>query len=41
LKPGETAEHVERWWLLGQVPAGEGEEWIRESVVSRVEKTAK
>src|SRR5208337_2166345 len=32
LKPGETAEHVERWWLFGDVPAGEGDTWVREAV---------
>jgi len=41
LKPGEMAEHVERWWLFENVPDGEGEEWVREAVVSRVESVGK
>jgi hypothetical protein len=36
LKPGETAEHVERWWLFESVPDGQGEGWIQEAVVPRV-----
>jgi len=40
VKPGETAEHVERWCLFGGVPDGDGETWVREAVVPRVEKTA-
>ncbi|MGA2857230.1 MAG: hypothetical protein ABSE40_10180 [Candidatus Sulfotelmatobacter sp.] len=41
LKPGETAEHVERWWLFGDVPAGEGDTWVREAVLPCVERTGK
>lgn len=37
LKPGDTAEHVERWWLFESVREGDGEEWIREVVVPLVE----
>jgi hypothetical protein len=41
LKPGATAEHVERWWLFGGVPDGKGEKWVREVVVPRVEERVK
>jgi hypothetical protein len=39
LDPGETAEHVERWWLFGDVPEGQGEEWIRREIVTRAGRT--
>ena len=39
LNPGETAEHVERWWLFGDVPEGQGEEWIRREIVPRAGRT--
>ena len=39
LKPGEMAEHVERWWLFSDVPDGEGDAWVRETVVPCVETT--
>ena len=39
LKPGETAEHVEQWWLFGDVPEGNGEEWVRETVRPLVDTT--
>ena len=39
LKPGGTVEHVERWWLFGEVPEGKGEAWVREAVVPRVRRT--
>jgi hypothetical protein len=39
LKPGETAEHAEQWWLFGGVPDGEGDEWVRKAVLPCVEKT--
>lgn len=38
LKPGETAEHTERWFLFEGVPDGDGEEWVREVVVPYVKK---
>jgi hypothetical protein len=39
LKPGQTGEHVERWWLFEGVPEGEGEEWVREIVVPSMART--
>jgi hypothetical protein len=38
LKPGETAEHEERWCLFENVPDGDGEGWVRKVVVPRVGK---
>jgi hypothetical protein len=40
LRPGETAEHAERWWLFGGVPGGENDTWIDSAVIPRVEQTA-
>ena len=40
LKPRETAEHTEHWWLFKDVPAGEDETWIDSIILPRVE-TAK
>jgi hypothetical protein len=40
LKPGETAEHVEHWWLFKDVPAGESEAWIEQVVLPLVKKTS-
>lgn len=40
LEPGETAEHVERWFLFKEIPAGEDEGWI-DSVVLPVVQSAK
>ena len=39
LKPGETAEHIEHWWLFKDVPAGESETWIEQVVLPLVNKT--
>jgi len=39
LKPGETAEHVEQWWLFDGVPDGEGDEWVGKAVLPCVEGT--
>ena len=39
LKPGETAEHVEHWWLYRDVPAGEDEAWIDQVVVPLVNQS--
>lgn len=39
LQPGELVEHVEHWWLFGDVPSGENDEWIDSAVVPRVERT--
>jgi hypothetical protein len=41
LKPGETAEHEERWWLFENVPDGDGEGWVRKVVVPRVGKSGR
>jgi len=40
LRPGETAEHVERWWLFDGVPSGENDAWIDSAVVPLVQQTA-
>ncbi len=40
LQPGETAEHLEHWWLFNDVPAGEDDAWIDRMVLPRVEETA-
>jgi len=39
LQPGEMVEHVERWWLFGDVPSGENDAWIDSAVVPRVQQT--
>jgi hypothetical protein len=39
LKPGETAEHTEHWWLHKDVPEGDDEAWIDQVVVPIVEGT--
>ena len=38
LAPGESVSHVERWWLFGSVPPGEGEKWIRDSVCPLIDR---
>jgi hypothetical protein len=40
LKPGETAEHTEHWWLFKDIPAGEAESWIDSAILPTVQ-TAK
>ena len=40
LKPGETAEHVEHWWLFKDVPSGESEAWIEQVVLPLVNTTS-
>lgn len=40
LRPGETAEHVERWWLHKDVPAGQDENWIDRIVLPLVKRSA-
>jgi hypothetical protein len=37
LEPGETAEHIERWWLFKDVEAGESESWIDSEILARVQ----
>lgn len=36
LRPGQTAEHTEYWWLYKDVPAGEDEAWIDQVVLPLV-----
>jgi hypothetical protein len=33
LRPGETATHIEKWFLFQGVPAGEDDSWIRSTIV--------
>jgi hypothetical protein len=40
LKPSETAEHIEHWWLYKDVPAGGDEAWIDQVVLPIVNETA-
>ena len=40
LKPGETAEHIEHWWLFKDIEAGETESWIDSAILPTVQ-TAK
>ena len=40
LKPGETAEHTERWWLFKDIRAGEAECWVDSAILPAVQ-TAK
>ena len=37
LKPGETAEHTEQWWLFKDIEAGESEHWIDSVIVPLVQ----
>ncbi len=39
LQPGETVEHVERWWIFSGVPVGEGDAWIESDVLPLVQRT--
>jgi hypothetical protein len=39
LRPGESVEHEEHWWLFAGVPGGEGEDWIESAIVPRVGQT--
>ena len=39
LNPGETAEHVEDWWLFAGVPAGKDDVWIDSAVMPLVRQT--
>lgn len=36
LQPGESTCHTESWWLFQNVSSGEGDDWIRESIVPLV-----
>ena len=37
LKPGETAEHIEYWWLFKDIRAGEAESWIDSTILPKVQ----
>ncbi|MDR3713957.1 MAG: hypothetical protein P4L51_14135 [Puia sp.] len=37
LKPGETAEHIEHWWLFRDIEAGESESWIDSVILPKVQ----
>lgn len=37
LKPGETEEHVEHWWLFKNIGAGEAESWIDSIILPTVQ----
>jgi hypothetical protein len=37
LKPGETAEHIEHWWLFKDIEEGESESWIDAEILPRVQ----
>src|SRR5271165_3306503 len=37
LKPGDTAEHTEHWWLFKDIQAGETESWIDAVILPKVE----
>jgi len=39
LQPGEVVEHVERWWLFADVPAGEDDAWIDSTVLPLAMRT--
>ena len=40
LKPGDTAEHTERWWLYKDVDAGQDEHWIDQVALPLVQQTS-
>ena len=40
LQPGQTAEHVECWWLFAGVPDGEDDAWIDSAVTPLAMRTA-
>ncbi len=40
LRPGESAKHVEDWWLFKGVPAGEDDAWGDSTVLPLVQQTA-
>ena len=37
LKPGDTAEHTEHWWLFKDIQTGEAESWIDSVILPAVE----
>jgi hypothetical protein len=37
LKPGETAEHTEHWWLFRSIEAGEAESWVDSVILPLVQ----
>ncbi len=38
LNPGETAEHIERWWLFKNIESGDSESWIDSIILPAVER---
>ncbi|MBV9341783.1 MAG: hypothetical protein JO159_12965 [Acidobacteria bacterium] len=38
LRPGETAEHIEQWWLFKDIPGGEDEGWIDSAILPTIEQ---
>jgi len=40
LSPGESVEHVERWWLFANVQSGEDDAWIDSQVLPFVKQTS-
>ena len=39
LQPGQTATHVEGWWLFSDVPAGADDQWIDDQVLPLIRST--
>ncbi|MBV8053398.1 MAG: hypothetical protein JOZ80_19570 [Acidobacteriaceae bacterium] len=39
LQPGATVAHMEHWWLLSGVPAGNDESWIDAELLPRINET--
>lgn len=37
LEPGDTAEHVEHWWLFRDIPEGDTESWIDSVILPKVQ----
>ena len=37
LEPGETAEHIEHWWLFRDIEACESESWIDSAILPKVQ----
>lgn len=38
LNPGETAEHIERWWLFKDIESGDSESWIDSIILPAVDR---
>ena len=37
LKPGETVQHIEEWWLFKDVPEGDDEAWVDKIILPIIE----